>query len=126
MKMNLPDVFPLHEDKDFLTGREWVCLRLLCLNMKNLADILPEALSKSTNQQIELSRAQQIVNTAKIARLQGLGTWFSRLVVDAGFEYDDMIKQPAQAITSRINQHLGYPICNAKTAQSLQTLQQQW
>jgi len=126
MSLNLPTIFPLHEDKDFLTGREWVCLRLLCLNMSSLADMKPEKLCESTNQQIELIRAQQIVDIAKTARLQGLGTWFSRLAIDAGISYQEIIQIPAYTTAERINQHLGYPICNKKTIQALQQLQQQW
>jgi len=124
--LNLPDIFPLHEDKDFLTGREWVCLRLLCINKHTLDDAIPEELSASTNQQVELSRAKEIVNIAKIARLQGVGTWFARLMVESGLTYKDMLNFPSSKLTTQVNAHFGYAICNAKTMEALQELQEQW
>ncbi|MDQ6961597.1 MAG: hypothetical protein Q9M28_03575 [Mariprofundaceae bacterium] len=126
MTFKLPELFPLHEDKDFLTGREWVCLRLLCLDMRNLADTLPQTLCESTNQQVELARAQEIINIAQIARLEGLGTWISRLMVESGLVFSNIKTMPSSDIANSVNQHLGYPICNQKTIQSLEALQQQW
>ncbi|MDX8389791.1 MAG: hypothetical protein R8M38_04790 [Mariprofundaceae bacterium] len=122
----LPGIFPLHEDKPFLSEREWTCLRLICHNAKTIADTEAVALSEATAAQIDESRADLLIRTARIARLSGLGTWIARLMAEVGMDADMVCKQPAQSIMDAVNAKVGYPICNSATVHALDMLQQQW
>lgn len=122
----LPGAFPLHEDRDFLSEREWICLQLLCYSQKTLADANASELSDATASQISIERAQKIISTAKIARLDGLGSWIARLMVEAGLDEDTVRQLPATDIMQRVNANVGYPLCNPATARALAGLQAIW
>ena len=122
----LPGVFPLHEDREFLSEREWVCLQLICHSRKTLADADAAALSEATAGQISVERARDIIETARIARLDGLGTWIARLMVQAGLTFEDIQKLPAEELMNRVNTHAGYALCNAATIHALKGLQTVW
>ncbi len=122
----LPGVFPLHEDRDFLSEREWVCLQLICQSRKTLADADAVALSEATAGQISVERARDIIETARIARLDGLGTWIARLMVQAGLTFEDAQRLPAEEMLARVNAHAGYALCNAATVRALRSLQALW
>jgi len=122
----LPGVFPLHEDREFLSEREWVCLQLICHSKRTLADADATALSEATAGQISVERARDIIETARIARLEGLGTWIARLMVQAGLDAGSVRSMPAEEVMARINTHAGYTLCNAATVRALKDLQAAW
>jgi len=122
----LPARFPLYENRDFLSEREWVCLRLICHTADSIADADPLALAEATAHQIGPERAARLVEMARIARLPGLGSWISRLLVDAGIDSTTIRTLSADEIVARVNQVFGYPICNPATASELAQLQATW
>ena len=123
---SLPGAFPLHDNKDFLSEREWVCLRLICHTQETLADADPAELSAATAGQISEERAAQLVNISRIARDYGLGTWFARLAVEADFDVESLRITPAEVIMQAINNRAGYVICNPATMRALADMQGQW
>ncbi len=122
----LPGAFPLHQDRDFLSEREWVCLQLICYSQKTLADADASELSSATAGQISVERAGEIISTAKIAGFDGLGSWIARLMVEAGLDEDTVRRLPATDIMGRVNEKSGYPLCNPATARALAGLQAIW
>jgi len=122
----LPGVFPLHEDREYLSEREWVCLQLTCHSRKSLVDVSPENLSRATAGQISVARANEIIHTAQIARLDGLGSWIARLMVQAGLNADSVRSLPAAEVMGLVNKNAGYKLCNAASIRGLTGLQQVW
>jgi len=122
----LPGVFPLHEDREFLSEREWVCLQLICRSRQSLAHAAPDELSQATANQIGIERAREIIHTAQIAQLDGLGSWIARLMAQAGLNRDEIRSLPAKNIMARVNRNAGYELCNAATVHALTGLQQAW
>jgi len=122
----LPGAFPLHEDREFLGEREWVCLQLICHSQKTLADADASDLSSATANQITVERAREIISIAKIARFDGLGSWIARLMVEAGLDEDTVRTLPAIDIMDRVNEKTGYPLCNPATVRALADLQAIW
>ncbi|MDX8411045.1 MAG: hypothetical protein R8K46_04105 [Mariprofundaceae bacterium] len=123
---SLPGIFPLAEDRDFLSEREWTCLRLVCHDKKTIADAEPEALSRATAGQINATRAAVLIQTARIASLPGLGSWIARLMAEAGWCEQDIRCRPAADIMIAINRRTGYAICNRATEHALGELQTKW
>ena len=122
----LPGIFPLAENRDFLSEREWTCLRLICHDRKTIADAKPEQLSRATAGQISAKRADVLIQTARIARLPGLGSWIARLMAEAGWREEDVRHRPAGEIMAAVNRQVGYPICNPATEHALTALQTSW
>ena len=126
MPASRPEAFPLHEDRPFLSEREWTCLRLICHTEDSIADCDPDALAQATGGQIDAERAGQLVAIARMARLPGLGSWMARLLVEAGVREPDLTGQSADELLARVNARAGYPICNAATVAALALLQASW
>jgi len=122
----LPGIFPLQEDRNFLTEREWTCLRLICHDHHTIADSDPIALSVATAGQIAEARAKVLIDTARIALLPGLGTWISRLMAEAGWDETAVRTRPAKDIMEAVNRQAGYAICNPATVHALSALQERW
>ncbi len=122
----LPGSFPLHEDRDFLSESEWVILQLLRRPVESLADADADELSAATGGQIRPERCRQLIEIVRIHRLPGLGSWIARLMVEAGLSAEDVRSRPAEELTARINEHAGYPLCNAATTRALAALQAGW
>lgn len=122
----LPRVFPLHEDRDFLSESEWVILRLLCRPLGQLATSEAAELSRASGGQISEQRAQVLIQIARIAALPGLGTWIARLMAEAGLTEEDVHRLPAAAIVARINTRTGYGLCNRATEHAITRLQREW
>jgi len=122
----LPGVFPLHEDRDFLSESEWVIFKLLCKPVDSMTEENPEALSEATGNQVSVARCDTLIRLVRISQLQGLGSWIARLMAEAGFSEDDLRNKAASEITGGINTKAGYPICNDATTRALQALQLQW
>jgi len=122
----LPGAFPLHEDRDFLSESEWVILQLLRRSVESLADADADELSAATGGQISPERCRQLIEIVRIHRLPGLGSWIARLMVEAGLSAEDVRTLPAEELTARINEHAGYPLCNAATTRALASLQAGW
>ncbi len=123
---NLPGAFPLHEDRDFLSEREWVILKLLCRTTSSLATAEANELSRASGGQLTPERCRQLINIARIASLPGLGTWIARLMSEAHLDAESVRRLPAEVIARRINTHAGYPVCNAATMRALARLQSMW
>lgn len=117
---------PLDEDRPFLSEKEEICLRLLLIDQASLADMPAEKLVELTAGQIGPERAQTVCTIAKMARLPGIGTWFARLAVEAGLDIQAIRTLPAEEIVAIINAHMGYPVCDAHTANKLKKLRDQW
>lgn len=126
MPASRPEAFPLHEDRPFLSEREWTCLRLICHTGDSIADCDPAELTDATANQIDAHRAGQLVATARMARLPGLGSWMARLLVEAGVHENELTELSADALLARVNAQAGYPICNAATVAALALLQASW
>jgi hypothetical protein len=126
MQASKPETFPLHENRPFLSEREWTCLRLICHTEDSIADCDPEALAEATANQIDPRRAAQLVAIAHMARLPGMGSWMARLLVEAGVHEDELTTQSADALLARVNAQVGYPICNAATVAAFALLQASW
>jgi len=122
----LPGIFPLAENRDFLSEREWTCLRLVCYDQKTIADAAPEELSRATAGQIDITRASVLIQAARIAKLPGLGSWIARLMAESGWSEEDVRSRSATDIMAAINQHVGYAICNRATEHALSDLQARW
>ena len=122
----LPGAFTLHEDKNFLHESEWVILKLLCRPIDSLRDDDPETLSLATGKQISPARCDELIRIVNINSLPGLGSWISRLMGEAGLDTHAALNLPAEQIVARINEKLGYPVCNQATCHALQKLQLQW
>lgn len=123
---SLPGVFPLHEDKNFLTESEWVIFKLLCRPVDSLADDNAEDLSNATGSQVSIKRCEELIRIVRIHALPGLGSWIARLFAEAGLNDDDIRNRPASEITECLNSKFGYPLCNDATTRALAALQLQW
>jgi len=123
---SLPGTFPLHEDKTFVSESEWVILKLLCRSLDSLADAEPDELSATSGGQLSVHRCRELIAIVRIARLSGLGSWMARLLVESGSDEVDAVNLPAEELCARINEHMGYAICNAATVRALANLQQGW
>jgi len=122
----LPGVFPLHEDRNYISESEWVIFKLLCKPMDSLTDEMPEELSTATGNQVSVARCEELIRIVRLCQLQGLGSWFSRLLAEAGFNDTDLREKDAGTITDAVNAKAGYNICNEATTRALHALQLQW
>lgn len=122
----LPGVFPLHEDRSYISESEWVIFKLLCKPLESLAVEDPQALSEATGGQVTVARCELLIRTTQIAQLPGLGSWISRLLAEAGFDKEAVCHQDAAELIAVINRKMGYRICNDATARALNALQLQW
>ncbi|MDX8401619.1 MAG: hypothetical protein R8K47_03205 [Mariprofundaceae bacterium] len=122
----LPGVFPLHEDREFLSESEWVIFRLLCRPIDSLAEADAAELSAATGGQVSIERCEELIRIVRIKALPGLGSWIARLMAEAGLSDTDVRTMPAAEITRRINDKVGYPVCNEATARALAALQLLW
>jgi len=123
---SLPGTFPLHEDKPFTSESEWVILKLLCRSLDSLADGEAEELSFASGNQFTVERCRELIAIVRISKLQGLGSWMARLLVEAGLSEHDVIHLPAEDLCARVNEHMGYTICNTATCRALEGLQDIW
>ena len=119
-------VFPFGEDQPFLRAHEEVLLRLLCIGEEELAKIAPEELARRAGGQISQARADEIVRTARLARLPGLGSWAARLLAEAGLDEADVRRLDAEELAARVNARFGYPIWNDEAVARLRALQARW
>lgn len=126
MPASRPEAFPLHEDRPFLSEREWTCLRLICHTEDSIADCDPAELARATGDQVDARRADQLVAIARMARLPGLGSWMARLLVEAGVQEAELTESSADDLLARVNAQTGYPICNAATVAAFALLQASW
>ncbi len=126
MPASRPEAFPLHENRPFLSEREWTCLRLICHTEDSIADCDPGELAEATANQIDAHRAGQLVAIARMSRLPGLGSWMARLLAEAGVHENELTEQSADTLLARVNTQAGYPICNAATVAALALLQASW
>ncbi len=122
----LPGAFPLHEDRNFLSESEWVIFKLLCKPVDSITDENATALSVATGNQVSAKRCDELIRIVRISQLQGLGSWISRLMAEAGFSDVDLRNSDAAEITGGINAKAGYNICNEATTRALGALQLQW
>lgn len=122
----LPGVFPLHENKDFLRESEWVIFKLLCRSLDSLAEDDAESLSAATGGQVSVARCDELIRTIRISQLQGLGSWIARLLAESGLDLNDVRNLPSKEIIQRVNNKLGYPLCNEATVRALADLQLRW
>jgi len=123
---SLPGTFPLHEDKPFTSESEWVILKLLCRSLDSLVDGEAEELSLASGNQFTVERCAELIAIVRISKLHGLGSWMARLLVEAGLNEQDVLNLPADELCARVNQHMGYTICNAATSRALEGLQAAW
>jgi len=123
---SLPGVFPLHEDKDFLAESEWVIFKLLCRPVISFADSDAAELSAATGNQVSPERCDELIRIVRIHQMEGLGSWIARILAQAGLSERDMLALPADTITERVNNRLGYRLCNDATTRAIATLQPQW
>ena len=119
-------VFPFGEDRSFLRAHEEVLLGLLGLDADALADAAPAELAARSGGRIDEARADEIVRTARLARLPGLGTWAARLLAEAGLDPDAARTRPAAELAARVNARLGYPVWNDESIARLAALQARW
>jgi len=122
----LPGAFPLHADKDFNTESEWVILKLLCRPLMEIDTTDAEELSRASGGQIRIERADELIRIVRISKLPGLGTWIARLMGEAGFDEAQVRTVKAEKIMARINERMGYPLCNDATVRALADLQIKW
>jgi len=122
----LPGVFPLHEDRNFLSESEWVIFKLLCKPVESFADEDAQALSEATGNQVSHERCDELIRMVRISQLQGLGSWIARLLAEAGLSDTDLRNREASEITGSVNSKAGYNICNEATTRALAALQLQW
>jgi len=122
----MPGTFPLHEDRNFLRESEWVILKLLCRPVDSLATADADELSSASGGQLSPERCQQIINIMRISSLPGLGTWISRLLVEAGLNEEVILTLPAEDLIGCVNEHAGYPICNQATIHAIADFQASW
>jgi len=129
---SLPGTFPLHEDKPFTSESEWVILKLLCRSLDSLVDADADGkdgaaeLALASGNQFTVERCRELISIVRISKLQGLGSWMARLLVEAGLSEHDVIHLPAEELCSRVNEHMGYTICNTATCRALEGLQDIW
>jgi len=121
-----PRSFPLHENKDFLSESEWVIFKLLCRSVDTFATSEAAELSTVTGSQVTPERCDELIRTVRISKMPGLGTWIARLFAQAGLSERDVLKLPSASIAERVNDKLGYPLCNAATTEAIAQLQTQW
>ena len=122
----LPGVFPLHEDRNFISESEWVIFKLLCKPVDTFADENAEELATATGNQVTIDRCDELIRTVRISQLDGLGSWISRLFAEAGFNDSDLRNRDADAIIEGVNRKVRYPICNEATGRALHKLQLEW
>ncbi len=122
----LPGVFPLHEDRNYISESEWVIFKLLCKPVDSFSNEKAEALSIATGNQVTVARCDELIRTVRIAQLDGLGSWISRLFAEAGFNDTDVRNRDADEIIDGVNRKVRYPICNEATARALHKLQLEW
>ncbi len=122
----LPGVFPLHEDRDFISESEWVIFKLLCRPIESFVDDSAEALSAATGHQVTAKRCDELIRIVRIHSLSGLGSWISRLFAEAGLSDEDVRLLSAEEVTGRVNAKAGYNLCNEATTRALTALQLQW
>jgi hypothetical protein len=122
----LPGAFPLHADKDFITESEWVILKLLCRPVMDIDGTHAEEISHASGGQIKVKRAEELIRIVQISKLPGLGTWIARLMGEAGLDVEQVKTLSAEEIMGRINERMGYPLCNDATIRALSDLQLQW
>jgi hypothetical protein len=122
----LPGAFPLHADKDFITESEWVILKLLCRPVMEIDNTDAEELCKASGGQITEKRADELIHIVRISKLPGLGTWIARLMGEAGLDEQQVKTDAPEEIMHRINERMGYPLCNDATVRALADLQLQW
>jgi len=122
----LRGVFPLGEDREFLSESEWVILKLLCRPVDALINADADELSQATGGQISPERCDELIRTVRIHQLEGLGSWAARLLAGCGFNDADVRQRNAADIVDAVNASLGYPVFNAATMHALAALQQQW
>lgn len=123
---SLPGTFPLHEDKPFTSESEWVILKLLCRPLDSLADADAEELAQASGKQFSVERCRELIAIVRISRLHGLGSWMARLLVEAGLSEHDVLHLAGEELCLRVNEHMGYSICNTATSRALQILQATW
>jgi len=123
---SLPGTFPLHEDKSFISESEWVILKLLCRSLDSLADADAEELAKASGNQFTVERCRELIAIVRISRLHGLGSWMARLLVEAGLNEHDVLNLESDELCSRINENMGYTVCNTATSRALEGLQAGW
>ncbi len=109
-----------------MRAHEEVLLRLLCIGEEELAKIAPEELARRAGGQISQARADEIVRTARLARLPGLGSWAARLLAEAGLDEADVRRLDAEELAARVNARFGYPIWNDEAVARLRALQAHW
>jgi len=122
----LPGVFPLHEDREYLSESEWVIFKLLCKPIDSITEENPQELSEATGHQVTVERCEMLIRIVRISHLPGLGSWISRLFAEAGFSDMDVRQLDASELTAGINNKAGYNICNEATTRALHALQLQW
>lgn len=122
----LPGAFPLHEDRNFLNESEWVIFKLLCRPIESFSDADADELSAATGHQVTPERCKELINIVRIGQLPGLGSWISRLFAEAGLSDTEVRALPAPEIAGRLNEKLGYALCNDATIRALAALQLQW
>ena len=122
----LPGAFPLHEDRNFLSESEWVIFKLLCRPVESFSEENAEELSTATGHQVTPERCAELISIIRIGQLPGLGSWISRLFAEAGLSDNEVRDLPASQITGRVNEKLGYRLCNDATTRALAALQLQW
>ncbi|PJC70027.1 MAG: hypothetical protein CO017_06780 [Zetaproteobacteria bacterium CG_4_8_14_3_um_filter_59_5] len=67
-----------------------------------------------------------MIAIVRISRLHGLGSWMARLLVEAGLNEHDVLHLEAAELCRRVNEHMGYSICNTATSRALEGLQTVW
>ena len=122
----LPGVFPVHEDRNFISEREWVIFKLLCKPVDSFCDENAEELSAATGDQISVNRCDELIRIVQISQLDGLGSWISRLFAEAGFNDTNIRNLDASEIIEKVNAKSRYPICNDATVRALHRLQLEW
>jgi len=122
----MPGAFPLHEDKDFITESEWVILKLLCRPVMEIDNTDAEELSKASGSQITVERADELIRIVRISKLSGLGTWIARLLGEVELDAAQVKTMEPEEIMGRVNERMGYPLCNDATIRALADLQLKW
>jgi hypothetical protein len=122
----LPGAFPLHVDKNFLSESEWVIFKLLCRPIESFPENTAEELSHASGKQVSIKRCQELIHIVQISQLSGLGSWIARLLVEAGWNIDDVRNRDAKTILTAVNDKAGYMICNEASIHALANLQLQW
>jgi len=122
----LPGAFPLHEDRDLLSEREFVIFKLLCRPLASFAEAEAVELSQATGDQISPERCDQLIRAVRIHALPGLGSWIARLMAETGLNDASVRSSDAATVVAQINRKMGYPICNDATVHALERLQREW